>query len=136
MLDTLGHWDPCSSEHPRAAWGHGRLFLTVRWAGSVVGRGVQVVGALFRSPRGDQGPWREWGHVGTCGGIYESPGAVGLAVISQGPGHLFEDRSVLWASWVLSGWSFLFAPQPGLQRPRKMQSKPRVLDPVDGAAWI
>lgn len=106
------------------------------WAGPVVGKGVQVVGALFHSPRGDQGPWREWGHVGTCGGICESPGAVGLAVISQGPGHLSEDRSVLWASWVLSGWSFLFAPQPGLQRPRKMQSKPRVLDPVDGTAWI
>ena len=102
----------------------------------MVGRGVQVVwGSLPFSQRGS-GTLGENGGMLARVGVFVSPqGLLGWRSSSQGPGHLSEDHSVLWASWVLSGWSFLFAPQPGLRRPRKMQSEPLVLDPVDGAAW-
>ena len=105
--------------------------------GGVVGRGVQVIwGSLPFSQRGS-GTLGENGGMLAHVGVFVSPqGLLGWCSSSQGPGHLSEDHSVLWASWVLSGWSFLFAPQPGLRRPRKMQSEPLVLDPVDGAAWI
>lgn len=52
----------------------------------MVGRGVQVVWGLSSIlPEGIGDPWRERGHVGTCGGICESPGAVGLVLILPGP---------------------------------------------------
>ena len=111
---------------PGAAWGCGRLFLAVHWAGSHGGeggsRGVQVVcGFLFS--RGDGGdPWR--GEKGACGGgVFVSPqGLLCCLPSSRVPGRLSEECSVLWDSWFLSGWGFLFVPQPMVRRPRrKMQ---------------
>lgn len=79
-LLNAGHsWDPCSSERPRAAWGHGRLFLTVRAGlglreGGVVGRGVQVVGLSSILPEGI-------GDLGENGGMLAG---VGVFVSPQG----------------------------------------------------
>ena len=83
--------------------------------GSVGGRGVQVVwGSLLFSQRGSGTLGENGGMLARVGVFVNPQRLLRWLSSSRGPGHLSEDNSVLWASWVLSGWSFLFAPQPGL----------------------
>lgn len=76
MLDTLKCQDPCSSELPRAAWGCGRLFLSVHWAGSeggsVGGRRRLCVGSPPFSQRGS-GTLGENGGMLAHVGVFVSP---------------------------------------------------------------